>query len=272
MEYATLVSGDKMPLIGLGTWMLRGAACTDVVGRALSLGYRHIDTAEGYSNHAAVGEALAATDVAREDIFLVSKVMGHLSYDDVLAACETSLRDLQTDYLDLYLVHWPNPKIPMAETFQAFSRLHDEGVVRNIGVSNFFIHNLQEAEAASQTPIAVNQIEFHPFLNQAALLDYCQQRNIVMAAYSPLARQRFLDDPLMVEIAQEHGKTVAQVALRWLVNKGIVAIPKASSDAHLLENLDVFDWQLSAEATERLDNIERLLSMINGAYRQYFAH
>jgi 2,5-diketo-D-gluconate reductase B len=271
MKYVTLHSGVQMPLIGLGTWALRGEEGSAAVKRALEVGYRHIDTAEGYGNEAEVGEGIRRAGLPREELFITTKVgMNHLRQDDVLRACEGSLQRLGLDYVDLYLVHWPNREIPMAETFSALARLHADGRVRHVGVSNFYEFHLREAVLVSPVPIAANQVEYHPYLNQRELLGWCRERGIVVESYSPIAQGRILEDPFLMDLAAKHGRSVAQVCLRWLTQIGVPAIPKASSEEHLRANLDLFDWVLDADDLARIEAIPHLLSMVNASVFPYF--
>jgi diketogulonate reductase-like aldo/keto reductase len=197
-------------MIGLGTWEVTGDTAVAAVRTALKLGYRHIDTAEGYRNHRDIARGLAAAGIARDDLFITSKVFRtHLHYDDLLKAAEEALRDLDIPYLDLYLVHWPNPEVPMAETFRALSRLQAEGLVRDIGVSNFSAAQIDEALAASANPISINQVEYHPYLNQEALRAHCEARGVRLTAYRPLGRGNLLADPTNVRIAARIGRTPA---------------------------------------------------------------
>lgn len=253
----TLPSGDELPQVGAGTWQLRGDTARDSVTAALDAGYTHIDTAEGYRNEAALGDAITASAVDRDDLFLTSKVLAkNLDYESVLAACEASLERLGTDYLDLYLVHWPNPAISLRETLDAMATLHDQGKVRNVGVSNFSAYQLSAAHHISDVPIAVNQIEFHPWYFREDLLSYCRDHDIVVEAAAPLARTEYLDDPVVTDIAEKYDVTPAQVALKWELEKGAVVLPKSTSEAHLRQNLDLFDWDLAPEDVERIDGID----------------
>ncbi len=258
-----LSSGFEIPLLGLGTWRLADDECTRVVSQAIEIGYRHIDTADIYGNHIAVGNALARFD--RSSLFITSKVPHtQLACDDLIATCERNLEELQLDYLDMYLLHWPNADIPMEETFGALKSLHDAGKVRSIGLSNFIIKRLGEAIDISGLPICTNQVEFHPLLYQDELLDFCHSSDILITAYAPLARTEALHNSVIKAVAAEVGKTPAQVCLRWLVQKGIIVIPKTASQQRLRENMDIFDWELSAEAERRIDDIpehKRLVSM-----------
>jgi len=251
----TLPSGDEMPMLGAGTYRLDGDDVRTAVGTALEAGYAHVDTAEGYRNEAAIGEVLA--DYDREDYWLTSKVLpSNLHYESVLEACEASLERLGTDYLDLYLVHWPNPTISLRETLQAMARLHDEGLVRNVGVSNFSVYQLRFARRVSDVPIAVNQVEQHPWWPQRDVRAYCEEHDIAVTAAAPLARTAVLEDETVRAVAEAYDRTPAQVVLRWQLQHGLVTIPRSSSPDHIRENLDVLDWSLDEDAMARLDAIE----------------
>lgn len=256
-----LNDGNKIPALGLGTWQLTGRKCVQAVKTALKLGYRHIDTAELYENQAEIGEAIK--DFDRRKLFLTSKVwFNNLRYDDVLASCEKTLKELKTNYLDLFLIHWPNRQIPLKETLDAFKELLNDGRVESVGVSNFTIHHLKDAlkiakAKAVSVPITVNQVEFHPRFYQKELLEFCKKNKIVVTAYSPLGRGALLEDKTLKEIAARRGKTPAQVCLRWALEKGAVVIPKASSEEHLKENLRVFGWRLSKQDAEKIDSLNK---------------
>jgi len=251
----TLPSGDEMPMLGAGTYRLDGDDVRTAVGTALEAGYAHVDTAEGYRNEAAIGEVLA--DYDREDYWLTSKVLpSNLHYESVLEACEASLERLGTDYLDLSLVHWPNPTISLRETLQAMARLHDEGLVRNVGVSNFSVYQLRFARRVSDVPIAVNQVEQHPWWPQRDVRAYCEEHDIAVTAAAPLARTAVLGDETVRAVAEAYDRTPAQVVLRWQLQHGLVTIPRSSSPDHIRENLDLLDWSLDEDAMARLDAIE----------------
>jgi 2,5-diketo-D-gluconate reductase B len=259
------VQGVEVPRLGLGTWRLTGDDCREAVETALDLGYRHIDTAQVYTNERQVGDALAASDVPREDVFLATKLGPESrAYDDVLRTTEESLARLGTDYLDLLLVHWPNgrppgsPPNPLAaapdheETLRAMNELVDAGKVRNVGVSNFSVDELDTARELSDAPVLTNQVQYHPFWDQQDLRSYCRVHDVLLTAYSPLGHGGVLDDPVLERIARRHAKTPAQVALRWLVQQEQVAtIPKATSREHLAANMAIFDFELTeAEMAE----------------------
>ncbi|MFB6295627.1 MAG: aldo/keto reductase [Halobacteriales archaeon] len=252
----SLPSGDEMSQVGFGTWNIAGEELRTALRAALDAGYTHVDTAEGYMNEAEIGEVIAEHD--REDLFLTSKVLPkHLNYESVLASCEATLDRLGTDYLDLYLIHWPNPAISVRETFEALAKLRAEGAVRNVGVSNFSTYQLDVARHVADVPIAVNQIELHPWFYREDLVAYCRETDTAIQASAPLARTEILGDETLGELAEEYDRTPAQVALRWIVEKGITPLPRSTSADHIAENIDLFDWELSDEDHERIDGLDR---------------
>ncbi|MDR9382365.1 MAG: aldo/keto reductase [Natronomonas sp.] len=250
----TTVSGVEIPSIGLGTWRLTGDACVDSVRTALDLGYRHLDTAQEYGNERQVGDALRASDVDREDVFVTTKLGSrNRTYDDVVRSVDESLAKLDTAYVDLLLIHWPNVTTPLRETLAAMNELVDEGKVRHLGVSNFGIDRLSRARELSEHGVATDQVQYNPYWSQTELLDYCRIHGIVLTAYSPLAHGGVLDDPVLESIGDAHGKSAAQVALRWLVQQpNVVTVPKATSRDHLEANLDVFDFELTDREMARI--------------------
>jgi Aldo/keto reductases, related to diketogulonate reductase len=251
----TLPSGDTLPALGLGTYALDDDQIADSVRAALSSGYTHIDTAEGYHNEEAIGEVLAEYD--RDDVFLTSKVLAkNLGYESLIQSCEASLERLETDYLDLYLIHWPNPAISLRESLQAMAELHDRGLVRNVGVSNFSAYQLSCANHISEVPIAVNQIEFHPWFQRPNLVDYCHESDTVIEAAAPLARTEVFDDEVVAELAESYDKSPAQVILRWALDRDVVALPRSSTPEHVRANADL-DWELDAADRQRLDERDR---------------
>lgn len=251
-----LPSGDEMPTVGVGTWDIDGDTVRDAVRAALEAGYTHVDTAEGYMNESEIGDVLAEHD--REELFLTSKVLpSNLGYESVIEACEASLDRLGTDYLDLYLIHWPNPAISLRETLHAMETLHERGSVRNVGVSNFSAYQLSAAQHVSNVPIAVNQIEFHPWFQRPELVEYCRETDVVIEAAAPLARTEVFDDDVVQELADEYEKTPAQIALRWALENDVVVIPKSSSPEHVRENVELFDWELDESDRSRLDELDR---------------
>ena len=252
----TLPSGDELPLVGKGTYELEGETVKQPVEIALETGYTHIDTAEGYMNEPSLGDVLADHD--REELFVTSKVLPkHLNYDTVIETATETLSDLGTDYLDLYLVHWPNPAISIRETMDAMATLEEQGLVRNVGVSNFSRYQLSAAQHVADVPIAVNQIEFNPYFQRPELVEYCQDNDIVVEAAAPIARGEVLDDPTLQELAETYDKTPVQIALRWAVEKGIVVLPRSTSQNHIEQNIDLFDFELDEADHARIDDLDR---------------
>ncbi|PSP54094.1 aldo/keto reductase [Halobacteriales archaeon QH_7_68_42] len=234
----TLPSGDELPALGLGTWNIDGETVKESVRAALDAGYTHIDTAEGYRNEAEIGEAIA--DYDRDDVFLTSKVLAkNLDYDSLIESCEASLERLGTDYLDLYLVHWPNPAISLRETLDAMATLHEAGLVRNVGVSNFSAYQLSCAHHISGVPIAVNQIEFHPWFQRPDLVEYCRGTDTVVEAAAPLARTEVFEDEVVRDLAEKYEVSPAQVVVKWAIERDIVVLPKSSSPEHVRANADL---------------------------------
>lgn len=264
-----LKDGNKIPILGLGTWQLTGKSCEQSVKDAISLGYNHIDTAEFYGNHKEIGRAIKNAD--RKKLFITSKVWyDNLKYDYVLKSCDKTLKDLGTNYLDLYLIHWPNNKIDMKETFDALKKLYDDKKIKSVGVSNFTIKHLEYALSVSKVPIVVNQVEFHPYLYQKELLDFCNSNKIILTAYSPLARGKVFNEKKMTEISKKYKKTPGQITLRWMIDKNIVVIPKASSLNHLKSNMDVFDFKLSETDNIMIEALNKNERMINPGFAEFF--
>lgn len=242
-----------MPAIGMGTWKLTGEQCTKSVKLALELGYRHIDTAHVYENHESIGEGIA--NFPREQLYLVSKIIHEdLQPERVAAACERALRELKTPYLDLLLIHWPSKTIPAEETLAAMMKLKERELIRHVGVSNFMLSDLRPIEERN-FPILANQIELHPYLQEVELTDYCQQHGIIVVAYRPIEKGNVNEDAILQRLGKTHGKTAAQITLRWLFQRNIVSIPKASSREHLVENLEIFDFTLSDEEMQLISTI-----------------
>jgi len=261
----------EMPLIGLGTWKLRGEECVRTVKSALDLGYRHIDTAHAYENHQAIAKAIRGFD--RNSLFLTSKLSMDQMPDkkveqSVEKAISQALNELGTDYLDLYLIHWPDRTKPMDAILDAMQHMSEKGALRSIGVSNFTIHHLQDVMRPN-IHIAVNQVEFHPYLYQKVLWDFCKKNGIEIVSYRPLGKGELVDDPVIKEIGKKHGKTAAQTILKWLVQKGIVTIPKASKASHLKENIDIFDFTLTDAEMKELDGLNRNYRFCDGDWTEF---
>jgi 2,5-diketo-D-gluconate reductase B len=250
---------NGMPMLGLGTWKNDDPdACANAVETALEMGYRHIDTAQAYGNEEHVGRGIAAADVPREDVFLATKVwIDRLAREDVLSSTERSLEKLGVDYVDLLYVHWPAGEYDPAETLSAFEELHDAGSIERIGVSNFLPEQVDEAIERTDAPIFANQVEVHPLLQQKELREHCTDRDVEVVAYSPLARGAVFDVPELTEIAEKHDASAAQVSLAWLREKGVTAIPKATSEAHIRDNWGSLDVDLDDEDVETIDSLDR---------------
>jgi len=240
----------KIPLLGLGTWDLLGSKCKKTTRLALEIGYRHIDTASIYENEMEVAEGIEG--FPREELFLTTKLWNDIDRPEkVEKACDLSLQRLRTSYVDLYLLHWPN-KETFIDLLGAMEQLKRKGKVKEIGISNAAIHHLEDSLRA-KIPVAMNQVEFHPFLYQKELLDFCIGHKIGITAYCPLARTAVFKNKVLQEVGKKHEKTAGQAALRWLYQKGIVVIPKASSKKHLSENYEIFDFNLSDEEMAAID-------------------
>ncbi len=253
-----LADGHELPLLGLGVWQVRpGGEAESAVRWALELGYRHIDTAQAYENEDRAGAAMERSGVERESVFLTTKLAAaSLRRDRVGPATDDSLRRLRTDYVDLLLIHWPNSEVPMAETLAAMEELEEAGKVRHVGVSNFPRSLLEEAMRAAN--IFCDQVEYHPFLGQRKLRALASEHDLLLTAYSPLAQGKVAGDATLVEIAEAHGATAAQVALRWLIEQDkVAAIPKATSAERIEENLGALEVELSEEELRRIDGLER---------------
>ena len=256
-DEAVEVQGTRVPVLGFGTWLIEGADATEAVRDALEIGYRQIDTARAYENEREVGRGIADSGVAREEIFLTTKVPpDDASADTVQRDCEQSLERLGVDYLDLLLLHWPSPDVPLEETLKALTALRADGRIRNLGLSNFPAGLLKQA--IDMAPVFCNQVEYHPFLDQSRLLDLARARDVLITAYSPLAHGKVPDDETLNRIGQAHDKTAGQVALRWLLDQDHVSpIPKASSHERRVENFEVFDFELSAEERAEIDGLPK---------------
>ena len=270
MEYKTLPNGDRIPVLGLGTWRVGGGMSADhandkqeveSIRTAVELGYTHIDTAEIYgSGHAEELVRLGIKGFDRANLFITSKVWSaNLGFRATLQALEGSLRRLDTPYLDMYLIHWPNQRIPLEETFDALNELVQKGKVRHVGVSNFHTEQMAKAIALSQTPLATNQVHYSLLARepeQDGVLRSCQDNHVLLTAYRPLERGAVLEHPVVREIAGRHGVTPAQVALKWLIDKpNVITIAKAVSESRLKDNMAALSVQFSEEDVARLDSL-----------------
>lgn len=253
-----LHNGVEMPRFGLGVYkMTDKEAAVEAMVKAIGVGYKAIDTASVYDNETEVGEAVRAGGVPREKLFITSKVWNtEQGYDQTLRAFEASLERLGMDYLDLYLTHWAIPET-FEETYRAIERLYDEKLIRAAGVSNHQQHHLEKILASANTKPMVNQIELHPQLTQEPLRAYCAKEDIAVTSWSPLARGRLLEDPVLLEIGRKHGKSVAQTVIRWHLQNDLIVIPKSATPSRIAENADVFDFSLDQEDMERITGLNR---------------
>jgi 2,5-diketo-D-gluconate reductase B len=255
---AVEAKGARIPLIGLGTWDLRGRVCARVVEQALRLGYRHLDTAEMYDNEREVGEGLRASGVKRNEVFVTTKIWpSHFAPRELERAARDCLVRLRLSEVDLMLLHWPNPQIPLSETLGALDKVKRDGLARHIGVSNFTVPLLEQALQISSEPLVCNQFECHPFLDQSKLIAACRQHGVAIVAYSPIAQGRVRGDEILTAIGAVHKKTAAQVSLRFLVQQDIVVIPRTSRVERLSENAAIFDFTLSAREMADIAGLAR---------------
>lgn len=254
----TLHNGVEMPRFGLGVYkMTDKEAAVEAMVTAIQTGYKAIDTATVYDNEAEVGEAIRAGGVKREELFITSKVWNtDQGYDQTLRAFEASLKRLDMDYLDLYLTHWAIPDT-FEETYRAIERLYDEKLIRAAGVSNHQQHHLEKILAKANTKPMVNQIELHPQLTQESLREFCAAQDIAVTSWSPLARGRLLEDPVLSEIGEKHGKSIAQTIIRWHLQNDLIVIPKSVTPSRIVENADVFDFELSEEELKQISALNQ---------------
>jgi diketogulonate reductase-like aldo/keto reductase len=252
----TLNNGIQIPVLGLGTYLMKpGEETYNACLWALECGYRHIDTAAFYKNEEDVGRAVRDSNIERQEIFVTTKIWNDdQGYDKTLRAVERSLKLLGFDYIDLILVHWPMPKL-RKETWKALEKVYDEGICAAIGVSNYTISHLQELFNYANVIPVVNQVEFSPFLYQKELQEFCEENNIKIEAYSPLARGRKFDHPVLIELSKKYNKTPAQIMIRWALQVGTIVIPKSSNKERIKENASVFDFEISKEDMDKLNSL-----------------
>ncbi|SFM12809.1 2,5-didehydrogluconate reductase DkgB [Marinobacter zhejiangensis] len=255
------MSFDALPPIGLGTYRLTGDTARDTVKRALSLGYRHIDTAQAYNNEAEVGDGITSSGIPRREIFVTTKIWhDNLHPDRLVASLKESLQRLKTDHVDLTLIHWPSPdnEVPMADYLMALLRAQHEGLTDHIGLSNFTIAQMDEArQILGEHPILTNQIEVHPFLANRKLVDHAQTLGIQVTGYMPLAVGRVMENQALAELARKRNVSAAQLAIAWVVSRGVVPIPSSTRDEHLKANLDALTLQLTPEELNVIDRLDR---------------
>jgi len=251
-------NGATIPVLGLGTWQLNGATGSRITEQALRLGYRHLDCALIYGNEREVGEGLHASGVKRNDIFITTKVPHtELAPPALERAVKQSLANLRVTEVDLLLIHWPNPQIPLAETMGAMCKMKQEGYARHIGISNFTVALIEQAVKLSSEPIVTNQIEWHPYLDEGKVQAACRKHGIAVTAYCPIARGRAVGDEVLTRVGKRHGKTAGQVSLRWLIQKGAIVIPRTSKVERLSENMTIFDFELSAADMAEVDALAK---------------
>jgi len=254
--------GNQIPILGLGTWQLRGRKCVSATKEALEIGYDHIDTADAYGNHARIRKGIQDAD--REKLFITTKIPKRRIKRPVKNV-KRYLDELGVEYLDLVLLHWPKSSAPMAESLLEIQEMSS---VKSVGASNFTIEHLQDVIAKGFKPV-INQVEFHPYLYQKELLEYCAQHDILITAYSPLARGKVIDDPVLTEIADRHDASAVQISLAWIMSKNVVAIPKASSREHLEENFASLEIELSEDEIAQIDAVEREKRLVNPLFSEF---
>jgi diketogulonate reductase-like aldo/keto reductase len=269
MKKYKLKDGNEIPAIGFGTYQLSGDEAYDSVLEAINVGYRHIDTADRYGNHAEVGRAIKDSGVKRKNIFLTSKVWRtDLWYDDVLDSTKRFLEELSIDYLDLLLVHWPNNSIPISKTFSALEKLKKDKLIKSLGVSNFTINHLKEVMDEGFIPVN-NQVEYHPSLAQPKLREFCEKNNIKLTAYSPLAQGKDLKLNVIRNLAEKYEKPEVQVVINWIMHKGLAVIPRSADKEHIKQNFQSLEWEMEREDVEKIDKLDKENRIINPPYSEF---
>lgn len=253
MEFVTR-DGEAVPAVGIGTWQMDSRSAYESVSAALELGYRHVDTAQAYGNEAGVGRAIEEADVDFEEIFLTTKVHpSNRSTDEIVTSITASLDRLGVERVDLLLIHWPHPLADLETVMDGLNRARERGLTRHIGVSNFGADRLDRARRLSRAPIFTDQVLFHPWWPQRDLLRYCQNNDVLVTGYSPLANGALVGNETLTEIGDRYGKTSAQVAIRWATqHRNVITIPMSTSRDHLTENIDTFDFQLRRDEHDRI--------------------
>ena len=256
-KFMLLSNGVKIPSIGFGTYKSGDDEETaKIIKNALNLGYKMIDTASFYNNEVGIGNGIKESDIDRKDIFIVTKLWNDdHGYDKTIEAFNKSLNNLQVDYIDLYLIHWPNKL--NAETWRAFEHLYETGKVKAIGVCNFKVEHLEELKKTAKIMPMVNQVEIHPFSTKNNIINYCKDNNIKVVAWSPISRGRVLSNDLMIDLSQKYKKSIVQIVLRWHMQKGVIPIPKSSNENRIKENIDIFDFEISSEDMKAIDSLDK---------------
>lgn len=257
------INHEQIPALGLGTFSLKSQTCQEAVADAIAIGYRHIDTAKAYENEQDVGQGIRHSGIDRDELFITTKIWyTDLVRTNVISATDDSLRQLRTDYINLLLIHWPSDEVPLKETLEAMVEVQRQGKVRLIGVSNFPPAMMRKA--VELAPVVCNQVEYHPYLGQSALINIAREHQTMLTAYSPLAQGAVQDDATLREIGERYGKLPSQVALRWLVQQdNVAAIPRASSHEHRVSNFDVFDFSLTDDEMAQVHNLSRRERLVN---------
>jgi len=264
-----LADGKHIPLLGLGTYQLPGEEVIRPLEMALEVGYRHIDTAERYHNQIEIGGVLTKSHIPREELFITSKVWReNLTREKLIESCDRILQELRTDYLDLLLIHWPNRDIPLAETMGALDYLRLKGIVRSIGVSNFTRHHIQDVLTTGITPV-INQVEIHPSFGQPELRSYCQEHQIAVTAYAPLAQGQDLQLPTVQALAKKYQVSCAQAILNWILAKNMITIPRSSKKENLEDNLRAVEWKMEAADLEEMDSLNSTNRLFNFSFSEF---
>ena len=255
-KFMLLSNGVKIPSIGFGTYKSGDDEETaKIIKNALNLGYKMIDTASFYNNEVGIGNGIKESGIDRKDIFIVTKLWNDdHGYDNTIEAFNKSLNNLQVDYIDLYLIHWPNKL--NAETWRAFEHLYETGKVKAIGVCNFKVEHLEELKKTAKIMPMVNQVEIHPFSTKNNIINYCKDNNIKVVAWSPISRGRVLSNDLMIDLSKKYKKSIVQIVLRWHMQKGVIPIPKSSNENRIKENIDIFDFEISSEDMKAIDSLD----------------
>lgn len=255
-KFMLLSNGVKIQSIGFGTYKSGDDEETaKIIKNALNLGYKMIDTASFYNNEVGIGNGIKESGIDRKDIFIVTKLWNDdHGYDNTIEAFNKSLNNLQVDYIDLYLIHWPNKL--NAETWRAFEHLYETGKVKAIGVCNFKVEHLEELKKTAKIMPMVNQVEIHPFSTKNNIINYCKDNNIKVVAWSPISRGRVLSNDLMIDLSQKYKKSIVQIVLRWHMQKGVIPIPKSSNENRIKENIDIFDFEISSEDMKAIDSLD----------------
>jgi len=270
MNVIRLNDAASIPVLGYGTWLLEGDECVRGVEEAVRVGYRHIDTADAYGNHLSVAKGIKNSGIPREELFITTKLRQSNGYAGAIVrpSVERFLQELDIPYIDLLLIHWPDRKTPFSETLKAMKELKNAGLVRALGVSNFTRHHLEDALAAN-IEISTNQVETHPTFNQKELRAFCASKGVVVTAYSPLGRTRDLELPLLQELANKYGVSSAQVALNWIVARGMVAIPKSAHPERIKDNFDSISWTMDEKDLTAIDALPQGERVVNPAFSDF---